>query len=52
MSMQANGMILIVVVVLVIILLGLFAFLFFTERKLNKLEKVIKEKEKETNNKG
>lgn len=36
-------MILVVVIILVVILIGIFAFLFYTERKLNKLEKLFGE---------
>jgi CcmD family protein len=43
--MEAYGKIFVVVAVLVVILLGVFAYLFFIDRKISKLEKEVEEKE-------
>ena len=44
--METYGKIFVVVAVLALILTGVFAYLFFIDRKVGKLEKEIREKEK------
>ena len=48
--MLGHGKIFVVVVVLAIILVGIFAYLFFIDRKLNKLKKEVEEKISQTKN--
>jgi len=43
--METYGKIFVVVAVLAIILIGIFVYLFFIDKKINKLEKEIAEKE-------
>jgi CcmD family protein len=43
--METYGKIFVVVAVLLVILLGIFAYLFFIDRRIGKLEKEINEKE-------
>lgn len=42
--MEVFGKIYVVVVVLAVILVGIFAYLFFLDRKVNKLEKEVEDK--------
>ena len=44
--MEVQGKIFVVVTVLAIIMAGLFVYLFMIDRKVTKLEKEVKEKEK------
>jgi CcmD family protein len=44
-GMRAEGKIYVVVVIILVILLGLFAYLFLLDRKLNKMDQQLKERQ-------
>ncbi len=45
-GLRAEGKIYVVVLIILIVLAGLISYLFLLDRKLNKLEKLLREKEK------
>jgi CcmD family protein len=48
-QLRSEGKIYVVVAIILIILLGLFFYLFWLDRKVKKLEKLLSEKKKQTN---
>ena len=48
-GLRAEGKIYVVVIIVLIVLAGLIGYLFLTDRKLNRLEKMLRDRQKQTN---